>query len=203
MKNSQKLYQAIKLASVAHKGQSRKGKVEVPYICHPVFVGMELLMLGYDEDTVVAGILHDLLEDTPVDREIIKSQFGKKVLGLIEAVTELKDPDMSKEEKRKTWRARKEAKLEKLKASPPEARAIAAIDLWANILELRETIKEEGSEASKYFNVDLSKKLEHLQKELDFFAQDNNAPYSRLIQEMKSILEELVELWGAKNEPKC
>lgn len=105
--NRERLFKALKVASSAHEGQKRKGKNPPPYICHPVFVGMELLRLGYDEDTVIAGILHDTLEHTPLKKDSIKKEFGEKVLSLIETVTEPKKPDMTKEEKRRTWEPRK------------------------------------------------------------------------------------------------
>ncbi len=186
-----KLYNAIILAVKAHEGQKRKGKNPAPYICHPVFVGMELLRLGYDEDTVIAGILHDTLEDTHLGKDRIKKEFGERVLNLIEAVTEPKNPDMTKEEKRKTWESRKRAYLMQIKSAPAEARAVACVDMYANMLELKQTVEDEGIDALKLFNVDMEKKIKHWQEELDLFAEDANLPHAEIAGKMQKLLEDL------------
>jgi (p)ppGpp synthase/HD superfamily hydrolase len=198
--NTERLYKALKLASFAHEGQKRKGKNPAPYISHPVFVGMELLRLGYYEDTVMAGILHDTLEDgfpnleRSVVKDMIRNKFGDRVLNLVDAVTEPKDPNTTKEEKRRTWEPRKKAYLEQLKSASPEARAIACLDMYANMLELKQTLEEEGLDALKLFNVDMEKKFKHWQEELDLFAEDKNYPHSKIITEMKNILKDIQEL---------
>jgi (p)ppGpp synthase/HD superfamily hydrolase len=63
MVSSKGWFQAITFAARAHEGEKRKGENPPPYICHPFFVGLELLRVGCGEDTVIAGILHDTLED--------------------------------------------------------------------------------------------------------------------------------------------
>ena len=57
-----KINLALKIAAKAHQGQNRKG-TDVPYIFHPVAVGMIISQYTNDEATIVAGILHDILED--------------------------------------------------------------------------------------------------------------------------------------------
>ncbi|MGQ9569601.1 MAG: HD domain-containing protein [Thermodesulfovibrionales bacterium] len=197
--NSERLHKAIQLAAKAHEGQKRKGKSPAPYIAHPVFVGMELLRLGYDEDTVIAGILHDTLEDgfhklsRDEVRRDVRREFGDDVIGLIDAVTEPKDPNMTNEEKRRTWESRKEAYLKQLESASKEARAIACVDMWANILELKQTLKEEEADALKVFNVDIDKKLKHWKRELNLFVLDRDFPYARLTTEMENTLREIHE----------
>jgi (p)ppGpp synthase/HD superfamily hydrolase len=198
--NHEQLYKAIQFASKAHEGQKRKGKNPAPYISHPVFVGMELLRLGYNEEIVVAGVLHDTLEDGFPDlgrnevKELILKEFGNKVLGLIEAVTEFKDPSMTKEEKMKTWVSRKKAYLKQLKSASIEARAIACADMYANMLEFKQTLREEGADIIKLFNVDMEKKLKHWEDEIQLFASDMNSLYSNLIPEMRNILIEIQKI---------
>lgn len=195
-----KLYNAVRLAVLAHEGQKRKGKNPAPYICHPVFVGMELLSLGYDEDTVVAGILHDILEDgfpnleRSTVKDMIKNKFGDSILNLVDAVTEPKDPNMTKDEKRRTWEVRKNAHLEQLKSATAEARAIACVDMYANMVDLKQTVEEEGLDALKLFNVDMEKKIKHWQEEIDLFAEDKDYPHSKIIAEMEDILKNIQEL---------
>lgn len=58
-----------------------------PVILHSIRVGVNLYNRGYGKNIIIAAILHDLLEDTSIDKDEIKSKFGKKVLDIVEANT--------------------------------------------------------------------------------------------------------------------
>jgi (p)ppGpp synthase/HD superfamily hydrolase len=58
-----RLFNALNFAAIAHDGQKRMDKI-TPYIAHSFGVGLILLEFGYPEDVVMAGILHDVAEDT-------------------------------------------------------------------------------------------------------------------------------------------
>ena len=89
MKNpkSDRIKKAITISTAAHSGQFRK--TGEPYITHPLAVGKILEEWGMDEDTIIAGILHDTVEDTPLTLEEIKSNFGESVAFLVDGVTKL------------------------------------------------------------------------------------------------------------------
>ena len=87
MSNSPKIQQAVKLATKAHEGQLRK--TGEPYIIHPLAVQKILQEWNMDEDSIVAGILHDVVEDTDVTIEQVEEQFGKDVAFLVNGVTKL------------------------------------------------------------------------------------------------------------------
>lgn len=78
---------AIDVASKAHKGQKRKSGE--PYIIHPLAVAATLIDWGMDIDSVIAGVLHDTIEDTPVTFDEIESKFGPDVAFLVEGVTKV------------------------------------------------------------------------------------------------------------------
>ena len=78
---------AYKIASDAHKGQARKSGE--PYIIHPLCVAIILADLEMDKETIVAGLLHDVVEDTVMTDEEIREQFGKDVALLVDGVTKL------------------------------------------------------------------------------------------------------------------
>ena len=78
---------AFDIAYHAHEGQCRKSGE--PYIIHPLWVGIILANLELDKETIVAGILHDVVEDTILTDEEIKDQFGKEVALLVDGVTKL------------------------------------------------------------------------------------------------------------------
>ncbi len=78
---------AYKVAYDAHKGQARKSGE--PYIIHPLYVSIILADLEMDKETIVAGLLHDVVEDTIMTDEEIGEQFGTDVAHLVDGVTKL------------------------------------------------------------------------------------------------------------------
>lgn len=86
-KLSPRIKAAVNLATKAHEGQLRK--TGEPYIIHPLAVMKILNEWHMDEDTIIAGILHDTVEDTPFTIQDIENQFGKDVAFLVNGVTKL------------------------------------------------------------------------------------------------------------------
>ena len=78
---------AYELAKKAHEGQVRSSGDQ--YISHPIAVAVILVGLGMDSDTIIGGLLHDVVEDTSVTLEDIEKQFGADVAELVDGVTKL------------------------------------------------------------------------------------------------------------------
>ena len=87
---------AYEYASLCHEGQYRQSGEE--YIIHPMNVALILMELQADADTVCAGLLHDVLEDTDATEEEILNLFNSDVLKLVKGVTNLVTPELSKKE---------------------------------------------------------------------------------------------------------
>ena len=81
------LRRAWEVGATAHGGQTRKSGE--PYITHPVAVAQVLAELGLDVETLIAAILHDTIEDTPLTHAEIAEAFGESVAELVDGVTKL------------------------------------------------------------------------------------------------------------------
>ena len=79
---------AYRVAYDAHKGQARKSGE--PYIIHPLCVAIILAELELDKETIAAGLLHDVLEDTIMTMDEMRAEFGDDVAHLVDGVTKLK-----------------------------------------------------------------------------------------------------------------
>lgn len=78
---------AFEAARTAHTGQLRKSGEE--YITHPVAVTQILVDLGLDQETIIASLLHDTVEDTPYSLQQLKTDFGDQIAALVDGVTKL------------------------------------------------------------------------------------------------------------------
>lgn len=85
--NKEVVKRAYNFASIAHKDQRRESGE--PYIIHPVSVAIILSELGMDTSTIVAGLLHDVLEDTDCTYEKMASEFSIEIANLVDGVTKL------------------------------------------------------------------------------------------------------------------
>ena len=99
------LDRAFKLANQAHEGQFRRSGE--PYICHPIHVALLLLELGMDTESLAGALMHDVVEDTQISLEQIRSQFGPDVALLVDGVTKLTKIKFSSVEEQQAENLRK------------------------------------------------------------------------------------------------
>lgn len=92
-------------AEKMHQGQLRKSGE--PYLIHPVCVAKILAEIGMDEDTIIAGLLHDVVEDTPYTIEDLKKDFGEDIALLVDGVTKLGSIVFESKEERQAENLRK------------------------------------------------------------------------------------------------
>ena len=81
------IIKAYEIALRLHEGQFRKSGE--PYIIHPIAVAKILAGFGMDNETVIAGLLHDVVEDTDYTREQLVNDFDEKIAALVDGVTKL------------------------------------------------------------------------------------------------------------------
>lgn len=99
------IHKAIEFAAIAHKNQLRKSKT-VPYIVHLFETAIILAKNGASDEVVVAGILHDTLEDTATTKQDLLEAFGEKITSLVCA---------SSENKTLSWEERKQETIDFIK----------------------------------------------------------------------------------------
>ena len=99
------LQKAYVFAARAHKGQIRRSGE--PYLSHPLEVAGMLADMNLDRTTLVAGLLHDVLEDTDVTAAEIREAFGKEVVDLVEGVTKISRVQEASPEARRAETIRK------------------------------------------------------------------------------------------------
>lgn len=135
---------AIAFATKAHTGQKRKG-TNIDYIVHPLAVAKLLTEAGCNEDTIIAGYLHDAVEDNEkISLEDIARIFGYRVAGIVEACSE---PD-----KALPWKERKTHTIEMMKTAPTAVRLVVTCDKLHNATCMLNDYKSCGMELWERFN---------------------------------------------------
>lgn len=127
MKLTPQIEKAIKKASVLHRNQVRK-KDGTPYISHLFSVAWILSNYTDDEDIIVAGILHDTIEDTDYKVEELENDFGSKIKTIVLGVTE--DANI------KDWLERKKDYLETMERDGFESLMVCAADKLHNLMSV-------------------------------------------------------------------
>ncbi|MBQ6335896.1 MAG: bifunctional (p)ppGpp synthetase/guanosine-3',5'-bis(diphosphate) 3'-pyrophosphohydrolase [Ruminococcus sp.] len=103
--NKKKIKKAYEFANLAHGDQRRVSGV--PYILHPTSVACILAEMGMDTDSIVAGLLHDTVEDTAVTLEQVEEGFGSEVRNLVDGLTKISKISYTDREERQAENVRK------------------------------------------------------------------------------------------------
>lgn len=153
--NMDNIKKAIRFATKAHAGQTRKGKPDVPYITHPLGVALILSQANADEVVIIAGILHDTVEDSggKITLRDIAQQFNVTIATLVGHVTE-KDKSLP-------WEERKKEALAHLYEMPQDAVLLKSTDILYNLNDLLTDLEEHGEEVWTRFNAPKEKQIEH------------------------------------------
>lgn len=118
-----RLDEAISFAAIAHAGQLRKYST-LPYIVHPIEVMQIVATVPHDEAMLVAAVLHDVVEDTPVGPETIYRRFGEDICTLVQELTEVSVPG--------NRRVRKDAEVARLAQISARGQTVKLADLISN-----------------------------------------------------------------------
>lgn len=153
---TKRVEKAIVTVSTIHDGCKRKGDGVTPYIAHLVSVAMLLSTRTDDEDVIIAGYLHDAIEDTGYKEIAMRGDFGDRVTDIVLEITE-KDRNTS-------WDERKRQYIDSIKHKSREACLVTCADKISNIRSLISARESAGERVWKNFNASKEKKLWHFRR---------------------------------------
>ncbi len=163
-----KIQKAIKFAAKTHdlyQKQTRKGK-NIAYITHPLTVGIILSLAGASEDVIVAGILHDTVEDSieekKVTAEMLTERFGAEVAEIVLSVTE--------SDKALSWDERKLEALDRICGYSHDSLLVKSADIISNMSETLDDYLRYGDEVFSRFSVSKEKVIAHQLKAINAIA---------------------------------
>jgi (p)ppGpp synthase/HD superfamily hydrolase len=169
-----------------HKDQTRKS-MPVPYFAHLMGVSSLVLEAGGDEDTAIAALLHDAVEDRggmPILEEI-RSLFGGRVADIVDECTD------SYNTPKLPWRERKEQYLKKLHHASTEARLVSVADKLYNVRTICDALRLNGDEIWTRFNGGKKGSLWYYHTLLEVYRQTGSdittEAYARAVEELDKL----------------
>ena len=153
---------------------------------HAFSVALIAADFGMDEDTIVAALLHDTLEDTDLAPQVIEERFGEPVLRMVKDVSEPPKPAR--------WKTRKLAYLEQLRATPRlGSLAVASADKIHNLTKMAAGIEARGAAFLNAFSAGIEEMLWYQNAVYDLAARRGN---HAILQEHRRRLDAFVEAAG-------
>lgn len=151
--------EAIKLASRLHRSQNRNDGEKTPYISHLMSVAILVSSVTDDEDVIIAGLMHDALEDVPrYSYENLIEDCGKRVADIVSHVTEPLDANKTEDEQL-PWLKRKEAYLQVLRNGDATSALVSCADKIHNTESFLHDFKQEGETYAKRFNSSIANRI--------------------------------------------
>ena len=167
-RNRERLSLAIKFATEQHSTQYRKGTT-LPYIVHPMEVLSILSAMKVDNDLMMAGVLHDTVEDTDATPAMIRDLFGVDVARLV---------GEHSEDKSKTWKERKEAAYHHTCTASSRVKKLVLADKLSNMRSIHRDYLEHGDVLWERFNAGRDQQAWYYGKMIDALSMlqhDENA----------------------------
>lgn len=148
---------ALKFSLFYHNNQVRKGS-DMPYVVHPTEVANLLLTAKASPNLIVAGFLHDLLEDTNCTLNTIHTEFGKEVATLVSKVTNAKCYGMTPAEKKEFTYSHY------VQETSTIVFTLKAADLICNVRDIHNGWLADGDKVFNRFTTDKNETVEHYKK---------------------------------------
>ncbi len=186
---------AIKRASVLHRNQVRRDEFSVPYVTHLFSVGALLSEYASSEEVIVAGLLHDTLEDTSYTEKEIEREFGKNVKNIVLSVTEATTAE--KKHTMFSWKERKLRYLDKLQVASAEALMVSAADKIHNLQTLVDDYSRKGESVWKDFHASREEQLWFFGEVLGILEDRLDSP---IVSKLRRVYDEAVQVCNPKKK---
>lgn len=185
---SERFDAALIVASSLHRTQRRKGN-DTPYLAHLLVVAGIVLDNGGDEDTAIAALLHDAVEDQGgiTTLEVIREKFGLRVADIVWACSD------NEGEPKRPWLERKKEFVASIPKLTPEARLVAMADKLHNMRSLIVEYRRGGEDVWHRFNGLRNGTIWYYRAVMEQFRLTGREP---LIDELIRSVDELFELIG-------
>jgi (p)ppGpp synthase/HD superfamily hydrolase len=160
---SQLVHLALGIAREAHAGQIRNGSGGRPYIEHPIAVAERIATAGYDDETIAAALLHDVVEDSGLTVADLRERFGGTIAALVDV--------LSDDESISSYANRKAEHRARVAVFGEPALAIYAADKLTNVSALRRAYAKQGEQVAEEFKVPLELKLDVWAEDLEMLSK--------------------------------
>ena len=185
----QLLHRAIQFATAAHQGQKRKGS-GLDYICHPMEVLQILTQCNASLPVLIAGVLHDTIEDTPVTAQQIHDAFGPQVTALVLHHSE---------DKGQSWKARKTAAINQAQTGTLDCKLLIAADKVSNLRSTADDYQKMGDALWQLFRAGRDEISWYYRSMLEALQELQHHPHSaELYAEMAQLYQ---QVFGPATEP--
>lgn len=174
-----KLEEAIIFATERHMGQVRKC-TPIPYILHPLETMQILFSMQADMPLLIAGVLHDTVEDTNTSMEEIRENFGEEVENLVNFHTE---------DKTKNWKERKSHTIDVLIEASQRQKMLVMADKISNLRSMYADYVKKGDELWEHFSAPKEKQAWYYGGVIDSLVE------MQMYQETKTAYNEMVNLY--------
>jgi (p)ppGpp synthase/HD superfamily hydrolase len=183
-----RLQYAINEAARLHRDQHRRDTQKTPYITHLIGVMILLSSVTHDEDILIAGLMHDSLEDVPdYTPERLSETFGSRVTDIVLGVTEF---HKLHKEKSPSWKEEKDAYLANLRDAADESVLVSLADKIQNTRGYIELLNTEDKDTFSFFRSNHAARV-WFHKEVLALGEERLGDDHLLVEELR---EEIVEL---------
>ena len=182
---SEDLDRALRWGAKYHQGQTRRGSA-TPYFVHAVAVAMILDRLRFPDGIVIAGLLHDLVEDTEATIDDIRHGFGPEVAELVAHCSEIKTDATGA---MRPWIDRKRDHLAALANTSADVRAVLLADKLHNLSSILFDLRE-GNNVWPLFHADRESVLWYYRTAIETLGNGTDA-LDRLAEECRGTLSEV------------
>lgn len=185
------LVEAFSYALLAHEGHCRKGS-KIPYIVHPMDVVSVLLKNNAPNNVVIAGFLHDTIEDAGKKKEEVENLFGIEVADLVDGASE--PEHLRKKDSKASWRTRKLHTITRIADTGYELKILSLADKLSNLRDIKTDVVQEGDTFWSKLNAPKEEQGWYYRSMLESFSTSSQIRETRAYNQFKALVSQVFPL---------